>query len=116
MRTHTRHVLQAKRHETGNITRYQTLLTAYRLFNSLAPKRVVADFPIKVNTNNTRAHYMFDDYLTRLDCIRKLPTMYDIKKCWNSLNQNLKRDNKYAGFKTKVHIELIKGQHLNRDN
>ena len=91
-----------------NITRYQTLLAAYRLFNSLAPKGVVADFPIKVNSNNTRAYHMFDDSLTRLDCIRKLP-MYNIKNCWNSLNENLKRDYKFARFKSKLHIELIKG-------
>ena len=62
-----------------HITRYRSIMTAYRIFNSSAPKGVLADFQIKINTNNTRANYMFEDSVTKMECVRRLP-MYDIKK------------------------------------
>ena len=73
------------------ITRYQTIMTAYRIFNSLAPKGVLADFQIKVNNINTRAHYMFEDSVTKMECVRRLP-MFNIKKSWNSMKESLKKE------------------------
>lgn len=92
-----------------HITRYQTLLKAFRLLHLLASKRVLADFLIKVNNNNTRAHYMFEDSLTKMECVRKL-SMGNIKKSWSSLKESLKKEYGFERFKTKIQMELIKRQ------
>ena len=80
-------------------------MTAYRIFNSLAPKGVLADFQIKVNNINTRAHHMFEDSVTKMECVRRLP-MFNIKKKWNSLTASLKKECSYEGFKTKIQMSL----------
>ena len=87
------------------ITTYQTIMTAYRIFNSLAPKGVLADFQIKENNINTRAHYLLEDSVTKMECVRRLP-MFNIKKSWNSLKESLKKECSYEGFKTKIQLSL----------